>query len=307
MLIVEKTKGRLVSLPAKELASGQAKHLASPLAKKILMELAKKPSYPMEVAKKLKVNEQKVYYHIRELEKARIIEVAKKETVQGTQANFYSLVQPAFVVRFREFQETQRIAGLEEQPKAFLEPFIEEGQLNATIIVGSPDPHGPEKARSRDGYYGIDLALFLGTFINYVPDLNVKLDTEARTEDLQKNLIIIGGPVINTVTAKINSKLPIRFDKESNWDIISTISNKKYHTDETGVIAKIKNPFNPKKFILLVAGKRYAGTKAVMIAFIKHFNEIIKGNKHNSKIKAKVVEGIDLDSDGIVDDAEVLE
>ncbi len=44
-----------------------------------------------------------------------------------------------------------------------------------------------------------------------------------------------------------------------------------------------------------------------MIAFIKHFNEIIKGNKNDPKIMAKVVEGVDLDSDGIVDDVEFLE
>jgi DNA-binding transcriptional ArsR family regulator len=307
MLVIEKAKGKIVSLPAKELSPGQVKHLTSGLAKRILAELARKPAYPMDLAKKLKVNEQKIYYHIRKLEKARIIEVAKTEIVQGTQANFYSAVQPAFVVRFREFEETRRIAGMEEEPISFLEPFIEDGQLNATVIVGSPDPHGPEKARSRDGYYGIDLALFLGTFVNSITGLNVKLDTEARTEDLKNNLIIVGGPVINTVTAKINSRLPVRFDKKNNWDVKSTVSGKAYHTDETGIIVKAKNPFNPKKYVLVVAGKRYAGTKAVMIAFIKKFSEIIKGNKHNKKINAKVVEGVDLDSDGIVDDVEVLE
>jgi hypothetical protein len=59
--------------------------------------------------------------------------------------------------------------------------------------------------------------------------------------------------------------------------------------------------------VLVVAGKRYTGTRAVMISFIKHFSELVKGNKHNSKISAKVVEGVDLDSDGVVDDVEVLE
>jgi DNA-binding transcriptional ArsR family regulator len=307
MFIVEKTKGKLASLPAREIDSFEAKHLSSPLAKKILLELAKKPAYAMEIAKKLKIHEQKVYYHIRKLEKARIIEVARTGVVEGAQANYYKLVQPAFVIRFKDFQETQRIAGMEEQPSSFLEPFIEDGQLNCQIIVGSPDPHGPEKARSRDGYYAVDLALFLGTFLNFMPDLNVKLDTEARTEDLQKNLILVGGPIINTVTAKINSRLPVRFDSKSNWDVVSRVSGKTYPTDETGIIVKIKNPFNPKKQILLIAGKRYAGTKAVMIAFIKHFNKIVSGNMHNPKIPAKVVEGVDLDADGIVDDAEILE
>ena len=193
------------------------------------------------------------------------------------------------------------------EQKTFLEPFIEDGKINATIIVGSPDPHGPEKARSRDGYYGIDLALFFGTFLNNISKLNVKLDTEARTEDLQENLVLIGGPVVNTITEKVNSKLHIRFDVNNNWNIVSTISNKVYHTDETGIIIKQKNPYNKKKFILVVAGKRYAGTKAVMIAFIKYFKEIIKGNKHDNKIFAKVVEGVDVNSDGIVDDIEILE
>lgn len=307
MYVIEKTKDETVSLPAKELSFNQIKPLSSELAQKILFELAAKPSYPKEIAKKLNVHEQKVYYHIRNLEKAKIIEIAKTEIVSGAVANFYKLVEPSFVIKFKEFQTTQKIAELAQRPKSFLEPFIEDGNLNSVIIVGSPDPHGPEKARSRDGYYGIDLALFLGTFLNYIPSLNVRLDTEARKEDLEKNIILIGGPVVNCISEKINDKLQIRFVKEENWKIKSLVSGKEYLSDETGVIIKTKNPFNPKKFILLVAGKRYAGTRAVMIAFIKHFNEIIKGNKFNNKILAKVVEGVDLDSDGMVDDVDILE
>ena len=307
MFVVKRTKTELASLPAKELEPSAAKALTSKLAQKILSLLAKKPSYAMDVAKSLKINEQKVYYHIRKLENAGIIEVIRTDTVQGAQANIYALKQPAFVVKFKDFKLAQKVMDLEEQPKKFLEPFIEEGSLNASIIVGSPDPHGPEKARSRDGYYGIDFALFLGTFLNFIPALNVKLDTETHDKDLQNNLILIGGPVVNTITEKINQKLPIRFDKKNNWNIMSTISGKTYHTDEMGIIVKAKNPFNPKKSILLIAGKRHAGTRAVMIAFLKNFKEIIKGNKLDAKIPAKVVEGIDLDSDGIVDDAEILE
>ena len=305
MHVVAKAKGEVVSLPARELSIKQIKVLGSDLAQKILFSLAEKENYPKELAKKLKVHEQKVYYHIRNLEKAGIIDIARTSVVQGAKANFYRLVDSAFVIKFKKFETTQRI--VEEEPVSFLEPFIENSQLNAKIIVGSPDPHGPEKARSRDGYYGIDLALFLGTFLNYLPSLHVMLDTEARTEDLQGNLILIGGPVVNTVTEKINSKLPIRFDKKNNWAINSTVSGKLYHSGETGIIVKIKNPFNPKKQILLVAGKRYAGTRAVMIAFLKYFKEIISGNKYNEKIMAKVVEGIDMDSDGQVDDVEIIE
>ena len=305
MHVITKAKGEAVSLPAKEISPKQIKVIGSDLAQKILLSLAEKPNYPKALAKKLKVHEQKIYYHIRNLEKAGMIEVSRTSVIQGAKANFYKLTEPAFVVKFKKFETTQRI--VEEQPVSFLEPFIENGKLNAVIIVGSPDPHGPEKARSRDGYYGIDLALFLGTFLSYLPSLHVMLDTEARTEDLQNNLILIGGPVVNTITEKINNKLPVKFDKKNNWAVNSTVSGKMYHSGETGVIEKIKNPFNPKKQIMLVAGKRYAGTRAVMIAFLRYFKEIIEGNKFNKKITAKVVEGVDMDSDGQVDDIEILE
>jgi len=307
MQVVKKTKEQTLSLPAKELDFSQVKPLTSKLAQGILSLLAKMPLYPKAIAKQLGVNEQKVYYHIRRLEKAGIVKVSRSEAIGGTTANFYSLTFPAFVVKFGEWKVASKIEELEEKPRSFMEPFIEDGNLNAVIIVGSPDPHGPEKARSRDGYYGIDLSLFMGTFLNYVPELNVKLDTEARREDLEKNLILIGGPVVNSITEMINDRLQIRFIKEENWKVKSLISGKEYLSDEIGVIVKAKNPFNPKKYILLVAGKRHAGTRAVIIAFIRHFEELIKGNSYNPKLLARVVEGVDLNSDGIVDDVEFLE
>ena len=42
-------------------------------------------------------------------------------------------------------------------------------------------------------------------------------------------------------------------------------------------------------------------------ADLKYFKEITKGNIHNNKIKARVVEGIDFNSDGIIDDIEFRE
>jgi len=305
MFVVKKEKNQIFSLPVKEISVKQAKNFSSDLALKILKLLIKKSMYPIELAKELKVHEQKVYYHIKNLEKSGIIKISKKEIKQGAVAKYYSIDKSAFVIRLKEFEETQNI--IPRSNSEFLEPFIKNGQLDAMIIVGSPDPHGPEKARSRDGYYGIDLALFIGTFLNYVPDLNVRLDTEVRQEDLKNNLILIGGPVVNKITKDINEKMPIFFDKNNHWDIKSNISKNVYPTDETGLIVKFKNPFNKDKRILLVAGKRYSGTRAAIIAFLKYFKEITKGNIHNKNIKARVVEGIDLNSDGIVDDIEFRE
>jgi DNA-binding transcriptional ArsR family regulator len=303
MFIIDKQKNEVYSLPAKEIKAENSGSLSSDLAIRILHLLAKEPIYPIDIAKALKVHEQKVYYHIRNLEKAGIIKIAKRETKQGATANFYTLEEPAFVIRFKNFETTSKIAQIRNESE-FLEPFIKDGQLDALIIVGSPDPHGPDKARSRDGYYGMDLALFLGTFLNYVPKFNVKLDTEVRDEELEKNLILIGGPVVNKVVEKVNAKLPIRFEE---GNIKSTVSNESYPQDECGLIVKAKNPFNKDKFILVVAGKRFSGTRASIIAFLKDFKRITNGNIHNASVKANVVEGIDLDSDGIIDDIEFRE
>ena len=303
MFIIDKQKNEVYSLPAKEISAEHAKSVGSGLANKILLLLAKEAMYPIDIAKALKMHEQKIYYHIRNLEKAGIIKVVKKETKQGATANFYALTEPAFVIKFKDFETTSKIAQIKNESE-FLEPFIKDGQLDALIIVGSPDPHGLDKARSRDGYYGIDLALFLGTFLNYVPMFNVKLDTEVRETDLENNLILIGGPITNKITERVNPKLPIRFE---NGNIKSTISNETYPQDECGLTVKTKSPFNKDKYVLVVAGKRFSGTRAAIIAFLKGFKKITQGNIHNPSIKAKVVEGIDLDSDGIIDDVEFRE
>ena len=307
MFAVEKRKEGVFSLPACEINAKDAKSVSSELAVRIIKLLTEKPMYPIELAKELKVHEQKVYYHIRNLEKAGIVKVVKEEGRQGAVARYYSVDKPAVVIKFKELEPTQKIFQLKSDSD-FLSPLIRDGKLDALIIVGSPDPHGPEKARSRDGYYGMDLALFLGTFLNYVPQLYVKLDTEVREEELKRNnLIVIGGPIVNRVMGEINSKLPIRFDRDEHWAIKSTLSNTVYPTDEAGLIVKAKSPFNSEKSMLVVAGKRYSGTRAAIVAFLKHFKEIQSGNIRNKKIMAKVVEGIDLDSDGIIDDAEIRE
>jgi len=306
MLVISKQKNIILSLPASEISPAQARHLSSPLAVRILNILAEKPSYPVEIARRLRINEQKVYYHIRNLKKVGIVKISGIDSVKGAMAKYYALEKPAFVLRFSQMKESSKLLHLEGESN-YLAPFIKDGQLDANFILGSPDPHGPEGARSRDDYYAVDFALFLGTFLNYVPSLTVKLDTEVRREDLLSNLILIGGPVTNKVVEKVNSKMPIRFEKGEAWHIFSTISGRRYFGDETGLIVKAQNPFNPAKRILILAGRRYPGTRASVIAFLKKFGEIQKGNSKNQKVNARVVQGIDADCDGIIDDVEFLE
>ncbi len=294
------------ALPAQEMQCKAFRTISSPLAATILEELAKGPKYPMEIARKLKVHEQKVYYHIRRMMKSGFLAVVKRESKAGATALYYAPQAPSFILRCRPYAPATKLTL--SSPNEFLAQFIAGGELDATIVVGSPDPHGLEKARSRDGYYGMDFALFLGTFLSHVAHYHVMLDTEVREDDLRnKNLILIGGPIVNKITEKVNEKLPIYFDKRQKWAIYSKISGESYHSDEAGLVVKAKSPFNKEKYVLVIAGKRNIGTRAAILSFLRYSNLLNMGNDHNPKIFAKVIEGLDKDGDGVVDAIEVKE
>ncbi|OYT42668.1 MAG: hypothetical protein B6U78_00625 [Candidatus Aenigmarchaeota archaeon ex4484_224] len=280
--------------------------LSNPLAIKILKLIYKKPSCAMDIARELKVHEQKIYYYIRKLEKLGIIKLVKKEERVGAVAKIYSLKYPVF--SFKLIDEPKLIAPKKSLVRIdFFEPFVRNGKFNSLIVVGSPDPHGKYGARASDGYAAIDLALFLGRISNQSPIINYKLDTQITKDDLKKNLILVGGPKVNIWIDKINEKLPIKFVKEKEWAVYSSLSKKYYFEDDIGIVVKMKNPFNKKSWILVLAGKRFKGTRAATLAVMKHYDEVAKGNKYNSKIIAKLVLPLDRDSDMIIDDAIFVE
>ncbi|HLD83627.1 MAG TPA: S-layer protein [archaeon] len=264
----------------------------SKLAIRILHHLAKKPSYPKEMARALKEQEQKIYYHVRKMEEMKLIRADRQEAIGGAMAKIYSLTRPAFVIRFADFVPAERAPSY----SAFLSPFIKNGALNAKIVIGSPDPHGPEKARSRDAYYAVDLALFMGSYIASASP-SVVLDTDIDTEETKGNLIVVGGPVTNKITKLMNPSLPVRF---AGSNIYSSSTGKTYKSDEAGFIIKAKNPLNKDAGILLLAGRRHSGTKAAILALFRHKQELEKKGY-------AIVEGVDEDGDGIVDAVRILE
>lgn len=308
-IILDQKNGKKFSLVTRILEPKDMKVALSPLAWKILKTIAENPCYPKEIGKKLRVNEQKVYYHIKNLERAGLIEKLKEEKKQGALAKVYAVTDYAFSILLKPLEESQKVFQLKKEYKKFLEPFIYDGKLNTLVILGSPEPHGISKARAKDGLFATDLGFFLGTFLNHTPEITTKLDTEVSDEELKNNLILIGGPGVNFITAKVNKKLPILFErtKEFYSGFKSTISGKVYLEEGYGIIVKTKNPFDKKKDILVIAGRRIRGTRAAIMAFLQKFDEICKGNSYDSKVFAKVVEGVDKDSDGIIDTVEFLE
>jgi len=283
--------------------------LSNELALKIIRELGKQPSCAMDVARQLKVHEQKVYYHIRNLEKLGLIKVERIEERVGAMAKIYSPISSVISFKLFDGEHINDVKTRAAEIK-FLRPFIEEGKFNSIIVVGSPDPHGKYKAPASDGYCAIDLGMFLGQFINDSTVPYYKLDTQLKQEDFRKNIILIGGPKTNIVADKINKQLPIYFDYSEEyleWNIVSSLSKTVYREAQIGFITRIPSPFLKGKEILVFSGKGFTGTRAAVLAFIKHLKKIVVGNLVKPGVIAKVIQGIDMDSDGIVDEVEFLE
>ncbi|MEM5810767.1 MAG: S-layer protein [Candidatus Aenigmatarchaeota archaeon] len=276
----------------------------SELSIRVLEELGKKPQCAMDIARKLKEHEQKIYYHLRRLEKAGIIKLLKREERVGGLAKIYCISYPYISVKLFE---NEHLTDVKVKPREieFFKSFIKDGELNAILIVGSPDPHGKYGAQASDGSAAIDLALMIGSFLNHVSP-NYKLDTEIREGDLKNNLILVGGPKANILIDRINKNLPIYFDTKNEFNIVSTLTKTVYNEDDVGIIIKMKNPFAKDKEILLLSGKRFKGTKSAILGLVKYLKKLENGNKFNEGI-ARVVRGIDRDADGIIDDVEFLE
>ncbi len=291
--------------------------LLNPTAWEIVKLLRRKESYPAEIAKKLNLNEQTVYYYIKQLKASGLIEVARTEEKQGATAKFFrcnfdsfSLVASAENAHKAEFTvAAQGGKAMNENLRQFLEPFIVNGRLDAKIVVGSPDPHGEMKARARDGHLAVELAAFLGSLSTEINYPLIYLDTQIPSlEQENSNLILLGGPITNKLAEEVNEKMSLRFvSSGGQWLIKSKASDKEYAEDSVGFIEKIPHPHFPNRAVLVIAGKRNAGTRAAIIGLIKHTDELVKPNKFDERLHARVVEGLDLDGDGIIDNVEVKE
>jgi hypothetical protein len=291
------------------------KSVLNKLSWKILKVLSEKEMYPMEVAKKLKVHEQKVYYHIRKLAKAGAIKVVREEEKKGAVAKYYKASFPAMGIELPFGYQKMTgfpVANIDMKMQQFLSPIVKNSVLDGKIVVGSPDPHGPFKAKARDGHYAAYLTFFLGQFVNLPEDFAIKLDVDVKAEkDEDNNLILVGGPGTNLITQEVNENLPIRFNMVPSdhgfvlGGLVSQKTQKVYTADNMGVIAKIANPWNPEKMVIVLAGNKAVGTKACVLALTKFGDKTLK--KFVSDKFAAVIQGFDLDGDGKVDSIEVLE
>jgi DNA-binding transcriptional ArsR family regulator len=295
----------------------QLKMTLGKLSWKILTMLSEKEMYPMEIAKNLGIHEQKVYYHIRKLQKAHVIKIVKEEEKKGAKAKYYKAIYPALGIELPSNYAKISLSiewSLDEKLRQFLTPILQEdGTFNGKIVVGSPDPHGPFKTTARDGHYTSYLTFFLGQLAKLPEDFIIKLDVDIKAEKEEtNNLIVVGGPGTNLIAQEINQNLPIRFNMTQSdhgflfGGLLSENSGRLYTLDTIGLVAKIVNPWDHTKRIILLAGNKAVGTKACVLAITRFWKETLK-NFNGTEPFATVIQGFDLNGDGKVDSIEVLE
>jgi len=287
------------------------------LSWRILNLLSKEAMYPLEIARRLGVHEQKVYYHIRKLAASGAITVEREEKKKGATAKYYRTVSQAFGVEFPQGYRTMprpSLLAASEQIHSFFREFIgENGAFDGKIVVGSPTPHGPFKTSARDGHYAAHLTFFLGQFAKMPEEFAIKLDIDVKAEKEEKNnLILVGGPGTNLLTQELNEHLPIRFSMQSSdhgfllGGLVSQKTNLVYTADVAGLVAKIVNPWDPSKRVIVLAGNKAVGTKACVLALTNFWKKTLQGYRDGRDFAA-VIQGFDLDGDGKVDSIEVSE
>ncbi|MFH0972358.1 MAG: S-layer protein [Candidatus Micrarchaeota archaeon] len=269
---------------------------------KILKILSKEPRYPAELAKELRIPVQSLYYHFKQLQEAKLIELESYSEQRGAIARKYKCSLEALSIVIREHWHPFSSTTF-KTPPLFLRDFISGSNFTGKIVLGSPDPHGKFRARGME-FCATELAMYLGSFSTFDYPLYY-LDTEIKEKQKRENLIVIGGPKVNMLIGEINPFLPIYF-VDKTFELHSKLSNKKY-SENYGLIELIENPFNRGRKALIIAGSDHEGTRAAVLALLKERDKLEKGNNYDSSQFAKVVQGFDEDGDGIVDAVEILE
>lgn len=310
LVLKERQSSQLV--PARVFSDPRvAQSLLQPMRWKILTELIKEEKCAKDLSKTLQTSEQVICYHLRELEKADFVHIERTSRIRGAIAKYYKADQKAIAVIPASGSISKTAApssqSLTETSSKLLEPFIAQGQFNGHIVLGNPEIHGLFRAGARCGDRATDLALFLGSLLPLTRESVVRLDTEMSQQELQQNLIIVGAPRVNTVAMMVNDWLPITYDLTGHGMMISRISNKNYSGDYEGAIQMIVNPMNQDSRVIVIAGNSFLGTRAAILAFIKHIDEVAAGNLMNKNVIARVVSGLDTNNDGLLEETQFLE
>ncbi len=268
--------------------------------------------YIKSIAKTLGLSEQKIHYHVTLLRDEGFLIPTKVVHIKRGRAKLFKPVSSNFLLTLGK-----KIPSLSETAFGILfeKEFVDQGQFNGKIIVGSVEPHGNYDAVSRDGYLAGDLCLYIGTHLPLQQGIThnhfvcTDLDYIPRNRNHRENLIIIGGHITNILTSQYNNVLKSKFDINFLENRIVGIKNE-FTQPTHGMIAKFKNPLRKNSWILVLAGVGSLGTRAAIHSIIfdcceilgseDEFISIIQGESkdgvHISGVKGLIKKSVQLNS-----------
>jgi hypothetical protein len=284
----------------------QISSLSSPLSFKILKLSTERQMYAREMARTLGVSEQTVYYHVRRLIIAGLLEVVENTPLRGAVAKKLAASSDGIAVLFRSSHSETRPATRSSLLASFFREFLSDHVFNGFLVVGSPEPHGPFRAAARDGHYSAELGFALGGLAAISGDFVVRLDTDVKVDRAyDANLVLFGGPATNVLTAEVNRHLPVHFDESNYWAGLIDDGGRRFNGETDAVVAKLPSPLKNGRHVIVLAGIRHEGTKSAVIALTRQPEEVL-GGYSGQDVFARVVKGYDQDGDGKIDRVDVL-
>lgn len=225
--------------------------------------------------------------YIKELERLGIISIVNNQVI---------LQKKGITIAFGEDQNASRASFI----YSLFKEFLDGDRFKGLICLGYYEPHGDFNAVAKDIHFASYLTYTIGKYFE-LERFPIVFDNDVINKNLFKYpLILIGGPVTNLVTKEVNNFLPIRFVRgKEGWYLAR--KDEVFSRPEHGMVVKMPNPFNKNTSIMVLAGVRYIGTLAAILAVTKRA-ELLAG----SNTFAHVVRGLDLNNDGLPEDAEVI-
>ena len=287
MRVIWEERGKTFTAPFSPVKKEVIGRIFSGTALRIL-EVLDKPRTLSEVAKEIGITPQTALYHLRRLKDAGVVVIES--------GKFYRRTGDAFgvILSRNEVRGTPVPRYLER----FFHPFAQDGVWRSHVVVGAPDPHGYYLQRARDGHYATVLGMFLGKHFR-TSGFPVKIDTDISYRWKEEDLVLIGGPVANTVSFELIEERNLFFDLDRPW----MLKGRRVYTGENvGLIAKVSLD---DRWYLLLAGVSALGTKASVMALTSHTDELLTNYKGGEYYW--IVEGLDRDGDGTIDTIRLLE
>lgn len=155
---------------------------------------------------------------------------------------------------------------------------FDRGAVTGRVVVvygtQNPDPSGTESDRKTAELIADNLRVFYSQWNGSV-EIVVKADANVTPEDMESNLVLVGGPVANSLVMDMENYFPLRFvkseagswvlEKDPGWETASfvltgnetdpVVRGELGDVNGAAVITAIRNPHNPENYIVWIAGE----------------------------------------------------